>query len=315
MSYDNIHIACVLAAVLLGCRSVHAETDLISELQQKSEKEGLALVRVRGDLVDLVPFGSALRHCVRGETGVILTGISSDGLKVILMDYQLNLTINRIDGEILMATSALKFPNMQSWLSPNGKRLLFLALGNSSSSGLYIADLTSNRVEFLERELPPPGLSYGLSNSAGWSRDGASVVYSHEGQIIKLDLASGNKSTLAKGTHPSWSPDGKWIAYREFGKARLMAADGSFQKDILPGHQIFGYLHWSPDSEYLMFGENYQPDLFEAFERFGSSSRLSVYRIRDSATAPVYWFGLKGGSDSGFGWIYNYSKFCHSATH
>ncbi|MEO8050898.1 MAG: hypothetical protein ABI833_10825, partial [Acidobacteriota bacterium] len=297
MPYDNIHIIFFLASVLIGCRSMRAETDLISELQQKSEKEGLALVRLRGNLVDLIPFGSDLIHCVRGNTGFILTGISPDGLKVIIMDYQGNLTINRIDGQVLMATSALKFPNMQSWLSPDGKRLLFLTLSNSSISGLYIADLTSNRVEFLERELPPPGLSYGLSKSAGWSRDGTSVVYAHERQIIKLDLGSRMKSTLANGTNPSWSPDGKWIAYKgEDGTARLIASDRSLQKDIMPGHQILGYLHWSPDSEYLMFGENFKPDLLEAFERFGSSSRLSVYRIRDGAVAPVYWSGMKGGS-------------------
>lgn len=79
------------------------------------------------------------------------------------------------------------------------------------------------------------------------------------------------------------------------------------------GRKILGYLHWSPDSKYLMFGESHQPDLLEFFQgQFGTTTRLSVYRVRDGATAPIHSFGIYGGSDLGFGWIYNYSKFCQS---
>ena len=244
-------------------------------------------------------------------------GFSSDGLKVVLTDYQENLTIKTVDGEVLTATSALKFPNMLAWPSPDGKQLLFSTARNSSIpplSGLYLADLTSNRVELLEPEVPHAGIDAGFSKSAGWAGDGTSIVYSREEQIFHLDLRTRRKSTLAKGTSPSWSPDGKWIAYKaEDGTARLMAFGGSNQTNIMPGRPILGYLHWSPDSEYLLFSENHKPNLLEFFQgELGPSTRLSVYRVRDSATAPIHSFGIYGGSDLPYGWIYNYSKFCSS---
>jgi Tol biopolymer transport system component len=248
---------------------VKGDTDLLSELQQRSEKDGLALARVAGNVVDVIPFGSDRKQCFLGDAIIFAVGFSSDGLKVVLADYQQNLTIKTVDGEVLTATSALKFPNMLAWLSPDGKQLLFSTARNSSIpplSGLYLADLTSNRVELLDPEVPHAGIDAGFSKSAGWARDGTSIVYSREGQIFHLDLRTRSKSTLAKGTSPSWSPDGKWIAYKaEDGTARLMAFDGSNQTNIMPGRPILGYLHWSPDSEYLLFSENHKPNLLEFF--------------------------------------------------
>ena len=318
-SDQTIRVAVLLAGILLCRCPVNGETDLLSELQQKSGKEGLALTRVAGNVVDVIPFGSDRKLCFLGDAIFFAVGFSSDGLKVVLTDEQENLTIKTVDGEVLNAMSALKFPNMLAWLSPDGKQLLFSTSHNfpNPPSGLYLTDLTSNRVELLEPEVPHAGIASGFSKSAGWARDGTSIVYSREGQIFHLDLRTRRKSTLAKGTSPSWSPDGKWIAYKaEDGTARLMAFDGSNQTNIMPGRPILGYLHWSPDSEYLMFSENHQPDLLEFFQGIlGPSTRLSVYRVRDSATAPIHSFGIYGGSDLPYGWIYNYSKFCKPSAH
>lgn len=289
-----------------------AQNDLARELRNKSMERGLALSRVRGNLVDIIPFDADRIGCV-WRRPVYSASFSSDGAKVIVVGNR-HVTIQRIDGTIV-STSEVKFPNLQPWLSPDGNQLLFETSHLTSTrtpSGYFLATIGSDQVEMIESEMPRSGLAAGLPSSAGWSTDNRTVVYSHEGQIIKLDLRSKDKVVLGRGTNPTWSPDNKWIAYKtEDGTARLVTPDGLTQTDLMEGHRILGYLHWSPDSEYLMYGEDYHPSLVEFFKVLAdSTSRLSIYRLRDGAILPVHWFGPLGGSDVGFGWVYDYHKLC-----
>ena len=62
----RIHLIAVFAALMrLSARSVNAEADLLSELQPKSEKEGRAVDRVAGNVVNVYPFVQA-RYFVFG---------------------------------------------------------------------------------------------------------------------------------------------------------------------------------------------------------------------------------------------------------
>ncbi len=76
-----------------------------------------------------------------------------------------------------------------------------------------------------------------------------------------------------------------------------MRPDGS-QRELLTKGPILGFLHWSPDSKYLLFSEN---------ER---ANRLSVLSLSSLAVVPVLEFGFKGGRDNGFGWLADYRQFC-----
>jgi Tol biopolymer transport system component len=289
-----------------------AQNDLARELRNKSIERGLALSRVRGNLVDVIPFDGDRISCV-WRRPVYSASFSSDGAKVIVVDGK-GVTIQRIDGSIV-STAGVMFPNIQPWLSPDGKQLLFQTSHLTSSptpSGYFFTTIGSDQVEIIESEIAKSGLAAGLPSSAGWSTDNRTVVYAHDGQIIKLDLRSKHKVVLGRGTNPTWSPDNKWIAYKtEDGSARLVTPDGLTQTDLLKGRRILGYLHWSPDSEYLMYGEESHPSLLEFFTvPAGSTSRLSIYRVRDGVILPVHWFGPLGGSDIGFGWLYDYHQLC-----
>jgi len=71
----------------------------------------------------------------------------------------------------------------------------------------------------------------------------------------------------------------------------------------MPGRKILGFLHWSPDSAYLLFSEEVRWNPLNA-------SQLVVLRVTDRETVPVMDFGPEGGQDDNFSWIYDYKSFC-----
>ncbi len=46
-----------------------------------------------------------------------------------------------------------------------------------------------------------------------WANDGKTVYYSSEGEIVKLNVETGQKTYMFKGSHPQVSKDGELIAY------------------------------------------------------------------------------------------------------
>lgn len=300
------------AAILGGCSS--PESSLAHELRLKSESQGLALARIRGEFVDIIPFNA---EPLKGECSFRADAayFSSDGSKVLVID-EMGVTIRRIDGSIV-ASSKLRFPNMHGLsLSPDGRQFLLATTHGGLSeltTSVYRAEPGSDKAELLvEPSTAQSSFALRLPTSAGWSADGHSVVYSRGGEIFKLNHDTRERTLVAHGTGPSCSPDGKWIAYNGLdGLAYLMTSAGANPKAILGGHQLDGFLHWSPDSEYLLFAEKYNPGPIEFLWRpIGSSARLCIFRVRDAAILPVFWFGPKGVSSLSFGWIYNYRQFC-----
>lgn len=115
-----------------------------------------------------------------------------------------------------------------------------------------------------------PLFVHGLYQGQGLSKDGSFITGRSPdfGNLVKVELPSGNKTTLAKANHPeeyAWSsvvsPDGKQVAYTWFnGKTfnlMLVDADGKSSSRMLlngaEGRMGFPY-DWTPDGQWLLVG-------------------------------------------------------------
>ncbi|HTR39353.1 MAG TPA: hypothetical protein VMH80_25940 [Bryobacteraceae bacterium] len=132
----------------------------------------------------------------------------------------------------------------------------------------------------------------GTPNSIGWSKDGRTIVYDHDGHVLLYNLGSGDSTLLTEGTEPVWSRDGVWIAYRRpDGGAALVHPDGSGRKRILEGVTLGRGLRWSPDSRYLLYTD------------FTAGWTIHVLEITTGRTARLIVQPTPGYTEAGLRWV------------
>lgn len=99
------------------------------------------------------------------------------------------------------------------------------------------------------------------------SPSGARVVLNYRGDIVTIPAGKGDVFNLTNtaGVHekePSWSPDGKLIAYFSDASGEyelhVKNQEGNSPPKIikLKGSGFYAYIHWSPDSKKLAFVDN-----------------------------------------------------------
>jgi WD40-like Beta Propeller Repeat len=155
----------------------------------------------------------------------------------------------------------LPYESKEPALSPDGTRLAYRHDSNNPDdvfpTGLYVSDIDgSNRVDL------------GLYKDPDWSPDGTTLVAREAGGTNENDPAEAElytipvdggpahrlTATAASESHPSWSPDGQWIAYtRQEGfdppEVWVMHPDGDFQRKVTVGADPV----WSPDGQRILF--------------------------------------------------------------
>lgn len=185
-------------------------------------------------------------------------------------------------------------------LSPTGKTLALLAHSAKYARGyaraptgkLMLMDMETKRT----RVLFPTAV---LSSRPSWSPDSKRLMFSSvDSLIMVLEVATGRQDTLLwKGTKPSWSPDGHWVAY--YCGGRIHIADmAARQKDIViprwnlrrrkggPVRLILDEgeeLVWSPDSKYLLYNARSFAGIM------GTGTDYMIVRISDGATMRRSW--------------------------
>jgi len=89
-----------------------------------------------------------------------------------------------------------------------------------------------------------------------WSQDDQRLVYETDDGSVRLYEVENNDSTaIAKGTDPTWSPEGKWIAFRDGDTYHAIHPDGTEEKELFRNHwgKAISALYWSPDSRIVAY--------------------------------------------------------------
>ncbi|MEM9362642.1 MAG: PDZ domain-containing protein [Bacteroidota bacterium] len=134
-----------------------------------------------------------------------------------------------------------------------------IASGNDSKLTINIA---TDLLELRERFVSGPQ----YVRSGNISPSGARVVLDFRGDVITVPAKKGDPKNITQttGVHekfPSWSPDGKSIAYfsdasGEYAMHVQNTASGSVKKIVMTGTGFYGNIHWSPDSKKVSYVDN-----------------------------------------------------------
>ncbi len=130
----------------------------------------------------------------------------------------------------------------------------------------------------------------------------ADIGGNEQHQIFRLDTVSGRTVRLtdaeARNGAPSWSPDGKWIAYasnqrnkRDFDVWVADGKDPSSAKRVLDGKGFWGPVDWSSDNKKMLVGEYIS----------ANESRLYALDIASKAVTRISPEGKATYSNAAFG--------------
>jgi hypothetical protein len=137
-------------------------------------------------------------------------------------------------GEVSLA-SAADVADQRS-VAPDGRWVAGIDTGFGPSATLWIEDTQTGT-----RRVIMDGERWFLSRLS-WSPDGRQAAFSRtapgtamQGQLCRLDVASGAITVIGAGDGPLWSPDGRWIAYSSDGRVRLAPADAPpYRHELVP---------------------------------------------------------------------------------
>ena len=120
--------------------------------------------------------------------------------------------------------------------SPDAKRIAFRSQrgefakrGRADDLALYVMD-SDGRHQRRVAPAQPGSLGEG---SASFGPRGGSLVYAYRGSLYVVGVDGRGTRTIAAGTDPQWSPDGRWIAFVGARGVELVRPNGSGEHTIV----------------------------------------------------------------------------------
>jgi Tol biopolymer transport system component len=150
--------------------------------------------------------------------------------------------------------------------------------------------------------------SGGYVETQCFSPDGTQMVYTFRfdfdkhrrpiGRVKIYDLASATSRELTRGVYPTWSPDGRGIAYLDNRTYFLIQSNGAGRSRLWKDNQAYSALWWSPDSRFVAYGA--YCCLWRSIRIMEDLGRLHVRRLSDHAED---WVAEASPINRKYGWI------------
>jgi hypothetical protein len=282
--------------------------ELRNELRKQSATIGLALAAAPAGHVTVIPFDGPEKYFESGYRFPI-TAFGKAGQLVLwwlrkdFWDLGGEFVIDSTDGRELARKRIPVIGFHPVILSETGRRIAYFGTPRPGlPKGLYWASF----------DFSSGGLVDERTSDPDWSPDGVSLVYSKEGRIYIFDVANGVSKPLVAGHDPTWSPNGKWIAFVDAsGGASLAATDGAPVPWQLKSHKPLSAMRWSPDGRYVSFPVETPSSPLTLFD---VAYKLLVCRVSDGRSMVAQEFGAESAGYAGFYWIVDYRKFCRGCT-
>jgi TolB protein len=248
-------------------------------------------------LDDLAADIPCLQPSIRAEASAIATPVTTGALTATPMGSHLgkiafsfgDIFVMAADGSDLQQLTHSTSAGYESptW-SPDGQKIAYL-LRSSTDDTLYVMDADGqNQHCLMDSKI--------RITSFNWSPDSTRLAYSSnrsdtgKGRIvistINVDGSQLRKLTNSDDTDPSWSPDGKQIAFWSWrnneGDIYIMNANGSALHRLTSLGGVYSGPSWSPDGKQIAFAASKDKNIdIYVMDADGSNVRRLTNELRD----------------------------------